>query len=249
MENGSFLSEAIQKIVNLSYGHVFEGPGGQYYDHGTNCTMLREPLDIPQPVSLCSLDALVTLTKAEAKTILDGVQLYVSVPSPTRVEVFTEPIDTERNQRRTLCTAEAVDVPGFKDTTFSYEQAIIALRSRFQPSDDQEYVLDLMAHLCSEQSVQSDDDGITQRVQVNSGIQMTKITAVKPIVKLRPYRTFQEVEQPASDFLIRLDDQRNLTVTQADGGMWRLAARTVVKAWLMDAFVEEIVGGKLSVML
>ena len=44
-------------------------------------------------------------------------------------------------------------------------------------------------------------------------------------------------------------DQRNLTVTQADGGMWRLAARTVVKAWLMDAFAEEIMGGKLSVML
>lgn len=44
-------------------------------------------------------------------------------------------------------------------------------------------------------------------------------------------RTFQEVEQPEGIFLIRIDE-RGITFTEADGGMWKLTARKTVKAYL-----------------
>lgn len=55
---------------------------------------------------------------------------------------------------------------------------------------------------------------------------------MKPRVPLRPYRTFQEVEQPESEFLLRLDEEGNIGLFEADGGMWKLTARQTVKAFL-----------------
>ena len=42
------------------------------------------------------------------------------------------------------------------------------------------------------------------------------------------------MEQPASEFLIRITD-RGIKFIEADGGMWRLAARKIIKAGLENA--------------
>jgi hypothetical protein len=48
--------------------------------------------------------------------------------------------------------------------------------------------------------------------------------ALKPIVKLSPYRTFREVEQPESEFLLRVrldnNDAPAVALFEADGGAW-----------------------------
>lgn len=61
----------------------------------------------------------------------------------------------------------------------------------------------------------------------------------RPIINLRPYRTFQELEQPASDFLIRLDE-RYIRFIEADGGMWKLEARKAIKEYLEKELAELI---------
>lgn len=43
-------------------------------------------------------------------------------------------------------------------------------------------------------------------------------------VTLRPYRTFNEVEQPASQFVFRVNKSANLALFEADGGKWKLDA-------------------------
>jgi len=254
MAEVSILKDAIEKIQSMSYDHVFENPitGDMYYDTGSRCERLEKPLHIQECMKLRSLNALITMVQNEAGKIL-GVdplsKIYISVPTATHVEVFTTPRTDLRNKRIYLCEAEAADIPGFRDTTYSYEQAVIALRSRFAASEDQAYVLDLMSHLVSGQEITTEDDGITQQVRLKSGIQMVKTACTRPIVRLRPYRTFQEVEQPESEFLIRLDDKRNLTITEADGGMWKLHARMIVKDYLELELQDEIADGTVVVML
>lgn len=250
----SILKDAIEKIQSMSYDHFYEDPvsGNLYYDTGTRFELIEPPLHIQNSMKLRSLDALVTMVQTEAARIVDvgGVdRVYVSVPTATSVEVFTTPRADLRNRRIYLCDAEATDIPGFRDTTYSYEQAVIALRSRFAPSEDQAYVLDLMSHLVSGQEITTEDDGITQQVRLKAGIQMVKTACTRPIVRLRPYRTFQEIEQPESEFLIRLDEKRNLTITEADGGMWKLAAREIIKKFLEDKLSDEIESGAIYIAL
>ena len=72
--------------------------------------------------------------------------------------------------------------------------------------------------------------------------------AIRPIITLKPYRTFQEVEQPASQFLIRVSD-RGISFIEADGGMWKLKARETIKAYLEEAFAAEIRDGVVVVAL
>ena len=72
--------------------------------------------------------------------------------------------------------------------------------------------------------------------------------AIRPIVKLKPYRTFQEVEQPESAFLIRVSE-RGISFTEADGGMWKLTARETVKKFLEEQLRQEVDEGSVIIAL
>ena len=60
--------------------------------------------------------------------------------------------------------------------------------------------------------------------------------------RLRPIRTFTEVEQPASLFVFRLEQGSNETVTgalfEADGGAWKLEAMSNIKRYLDEELKE-----------
>ena len=115
--------------------------------------------------------------------------------------------------------------------------------------NDVDYILDLLSHMSFGQSVKSDDNGITQTVQVRKGVSFVENKAVRPIVTLAPYRTFQEVEQPESEFVFRVYDDRSISLTAADGGMWKLAARDAVMRYLETTLWDEIAAGKVKVTL
>ena len=63
----------------------------------------------------------------------------------------------------------------------------------------------------------------------------SKSDAVVPNpVKLRPYRTFVEVEQPVSEFVFRMKDNNGITCAlfEADGGAWKNTAMRNIKNYL-----------------
>lgn len=71
------------------------------------------------------------------------------------------------------------------------------------------------------------DDGITQMVSMKTGAHMEDTQAVKGLVKLAPWRTFRDVDQPASDFIFRVKkngDVPQFALFEADGGAWKLEA-------------------------
>lgn len=82
----------------------------------------------------------------------------------------------------------------------------------------------------------------------SKGVSLQQNSTIRPLVKLRPYRTFQEVEQPEGLFLIRIDE-RGITFTEADGGMWKLQARQTIKAYLVEALKDEIEKDIVTVMM
>ena len=56
------------------------------------------------------------------------------------------------------------------------------------------------------------------------------------------------MEQPESIFLIRVNE-RGITFTEADGGMWKLKARQTVKAFLEEQLAEEVAGNGVYIAL
>ena len=122
------------------------------------------------------------------------------------------------------------------------------MRTRFQETADTIYALKLLSDICCGAKVVYNDNGIATTVTTQKGVALQSNEQIRPIITLKPYRTFQEVEQPESIFLIRVNE-RGITFTEADGGMWKLKARQTVKAFLEEQLAEEVAGSGVYIAL
>ena len=64
------------------------------------------------------------------------------------------------------------------------------------------------------------------------------LTASITAVALRPYRTFLDIHQPASEFVLRIkadkDEGPRCALFEADGGAWRFTALEHIKSYMAD---------------
>ena len=226
------IKQAIEKIVELAGTQPIYNDGCVFVrDNEGGIVQLRTELDMPEVLDVNSLDALVALLRHGDP--LPGLgTIYVSVKAHDRVNVFSEMRSDLRCLRCGLYSAASKDVPGWgTEVRLPFDQAAVALMTRFQESEDREYALRLLSQITTGAKVTYADNGIASTIVMQKGAALAENVTIRPLVKLRPYRTFQEVEQPEGLFLIRIQE-RGITFTEADGGMWKLTARKTVKAWL-----------------
>ena len=122
----------------------------------------------------------------------------------------------------------------------SHEEAVIQLRSLYIPNPDMEYLLKLLSSVSQESKVSSNDNGVSQTVEARTGVALTTNVEVRPYVNLQPFRTFLEVPQPESMFLLRLDNDGKIALIEADGGVWKLEATRNIAAYFEDNLAELI---------
>jgi len=208
---------------------------------------LRPTIDHPDTLPLHSLEALVKMVQTEA--VNAEKPLYITIPNHLTVLCFGQPHPDARFFRQVYYEAEATDVPGFDDGFRDQEKAIIELRSKFVPGEGVDYLLDLLSRISKENGVTTNDNGVSQTVEARQGVALKTTVQVKPRVPLRPFRTFQEVEQPESEFLLRLDEEGNIGLFEADGGMWKLTARQTIKAFLEDKLADLVTSEAVYIAL
>ena len=245
--------DTIEKLIELATPLTVEVDGKTYATQSLRLVEEKEKLrNIPKCKTVTSLDALAALISREAVNLYPDSNLFISCSGYDRVTVYTDVFtdSLERWERQELYVCELKDAPGWHDDWYDYERAVIALRSRFVPNDGTEYLLDLLSRMSNKAEVNTTDNGMTQSTTVHQGIALVGKETVKPIVPLRPYRTFQEVEQPESQFLVRIREGRQgneIGILEADGGMWKLTARKTVHAYLEEQLVH--LGDKIVLTL
>lgn len=172
--------------------------------------------------------------------------LMVHVESPTEVSVF----DTlNKDKSRNVFVRAVALLPDFRYGRFyDSEMFIINLQSGFEKEDDRDIVLKVAGSITEENVKNTGDDGVTQNVTVRTGIQQKAVAEVPNPVTLRPYRTFVEVEQPASNFIFRMQQGPQMALFEADGGAWKNEAIQTVASFLEDALQEEIAAGQVVII-
>lgn len=225
------LKEFAQYLVSLKDNKTYNIHGDTYSDH--DLVRIKPHIDRPANLSVSGLDSIVKLVRNE-------LDMFENLP------VFTTYDDMMC--RDSLYTAKC-DVPGFRDGFREYEQAIIELRSKFSPGPGVDYLLDLLSRMSKDSGVTTRDNGVSQEVEARQGVSLKALVQVKPRVALRPFRTFLEVEQPVSEFLLRLDDDGNVGLFEADGGMWQQTAKASIAAYFEDKLAQEVKDGKIVVMM
>lgn len=237
------LKEAIEKIVSLAEGQTYQINGETYSDRPLH--HIPEYTYTPQQVDVYSLDAVVNIIHAEIDKNL--TPLFVNIESYKSVEVFTTFNNT--NCKRDVLYSAKSSVPEPRMGWNDYESAMISLRSQYVQDEEIAYVLQLLSKITDENSVSSTDNGVTQTVEARAGISLAQKMVVRPRVTLRPYRTFLEVEQPAGEFLLRLREGGQIGLFEADGGMWKLAAKKNIQGYLLSHIHQELVESGQVVIL
>lgn len=247
MEN-SFLKDAINRIVELATPFTLETRNGHQFC-SADLREVKPEVELPARYSVDTLEALVKLIRTEgvAQTSL----LYVRVDSARRVVVDSTYTGRDYAIYSRLPLYEAVsDVPSISVNQYmSQEHAVIELQSLYAVTDDRDYLLALLSRIDVNQGVSSVDNGISQEVSVRTGAVLKEQQTVQPIVHLQPYRTFLEVEQPASDFLLRLDKDGRPALYEADGGAWKLEAKRNIAAYLGEQLADLVERGSVVVMI
>ena len=235
------LAKMIDKIVSLKETKTFE-IGGQTYTDG-HLTRIPPHVDRPEAISVSGLDGVCKLIRTELEKV--GTTIMVQAKSYKSVEVMTTYLpDFSRN---ILYRAEA-DAPGIYTGFRSREVALIELRSLFIPNEGTAYLLDLLGRMTDEKSVSTNDNGITQTVEARQGVALNALVEVKPRVLLRPFRTFLEVEQPESEFLLRVHPEEGIGFFEADGGIWKLEAKKNIADYFNTNLADLIEAGEVVIM-
>lgn len=249
------LKEAIEKIEELAKPEIYKDALGKAYvvDKDGEAREIIPEAVYQDCLALNSLDALVQMVRTEGvrgvRTAGSADKLYLSVKDHMTVACFGHPQKDLREARIFYYEAQAKDVPGWDgEVKMSFDKAAVALQTRFQDGGDRDYTLTLLSQITFGAKVTYNDIGVATTVVTQKGVSLQQNSTIRPLVKLRPYRTFQEVEQPDGLFLIRIDE-RGITFTEADGGMWKLAARKTIKAYLEEALKDMIEHGYVVVMM
>lgn len=238
------LKAMIEKIENMAGPKVYD-IGNEHYA-SANLVRINPKKDFPKSISLTGLDSVCKMVVNEANDLFPGDQVLIQVLNYHCVHVFTT-LDGEMD-RCWLYVCEA-DTPRVNTGTFmSHEEAVIQLRSLYIPNADREYLLKLLSSVSKESKVSSNDNGVSQTVEARTGVALTTNVEVRPYVNLQPFRTFLEVQQPESMFLLRLDNDGKVALIEADGGVWKLEATRNIAAYFEEKLGDLISDGRVVVL-
>jgi hypothetical protein len=242
-------ADAIDKIVSIAAPHEITVGASQFVDK-----VMHHLVEPPEPAVACStLQGLVDLLKAGVNGAAAGKDVLVHIASPHLVRLIAREDDGAGRRQEYAVATYPKECPTFTfGAWFSTENFIIAVQQGFQrvmlQSDDGtfakdlDYVLKVTSKISADSSVANEDDGVTQRVNVQTGVVLKETAQLQPRVALAPYRTFAEIDQIVSTFIFRArvgaDGGVQLALFEGDGGRWRLAAVAAIKAWLATQITD-----------
>lgn len=222
------IKEALEYIVKSQQPKVVESGKYRYTDASLN--RLDDELRA-DAIQMTTLSGLVDYIKAAIDSMAE--HMIVQVVSPTEVRLISQ-LD---NDRKRECMVEVrADIPEFAYGKFIDSEAfLIGIRSKFIQNDGAEAILRFAGTVESGTVAKYGDDGISQSATVSKGIAGKEKELVPNPVKLRPYRTFTEVQQPESEFVFRMKDYDSsvaCAIFEADGGAWKREAMKNIKKHL-----------------
>lgn len=193
---------------------------------------LSKHIPMANKIEMGTLTSLVDYIKGNIDTMAD--RMIVHVESPEVVYLFSQ---LNENRDREYLVKVTAQVPEFRYGRFiEHEEFCINVQAKFinDPGTDKNLILKFAGTVEQGSVAEYGDDGVTQKATVRTGIASKTDAVVPNPVKLRPYRTFMEVEQPVSEFIFRMTEGSGITCAlfEADGGAWKNTAMKNIKEYL-----------------
>lgn len=222
------LKSLFEYVVGLSKANMVTIDGTVYTD---------KPLHLPEMPTIetlrtDNLSSIVNFIKhawdADLHDIDDTVQKIIHVEDAGKVNLYSS-VCNECMDRQKFMKAEWAGNKFPFGQFMDAEKFNILLQTCFMETDDLKVIQQVVGNLRDEAVQNYGDDGVSQSVTIRTGIATVGQVRVPSPAKLRPYRTFLEVEQPASLFILRMREGGQCALFEADGGLWRETARQNIR--------------------
>lgn len=223
-----FDKEALEYLVGLGKTEILDVDGKKY---STNeIYVIKDPK--PSQIVATTLTAMIDYLKTgfDKKS---SEKLLVHVISPSEVTLYSELRDDKDREMYLQCKAlmpNNITLNKFIDT----ENFNIMLQSSFVENKDRAVLLQVTGCIQDKAVKEVGDDGISQAVTIKTGVAKVGDVFVPNPVKLAPYRSFPEIQQPESKFIFRMQSGPQAALFEADGGAWRNEAMYRIKDYLEE---------------
>lgn len=241
MENNNIVND-IERIVTENKVQVIEANGRTFATKDLVEIMPRK--DVAKEIRFSDLSSIVEIVKREMERFV--LPIYINIETEKSVSVITS-LDTEKEREKPYSAVAEGSRFNF-GSGYDYERFVIAIRSQFIQTPNTANLLQLLKKVSNIESVETSDDGITQSVVAKQGAMLASDVKISPIIRLAPFRTFIEVEQPDSDFLFRISDRNVFALYEADGGAWKIKAKKNIRAFFEAALGDEIKTGSVVIL-
>lgn len=199
----------------------------------------RNPSPVLDPMVKCltihTLQGIVDFL-SENTEVQDKSKVFIHIKSHEEVNLMGF-VSGQWKQREFYLQATLPNESRFRfNHWISVEDMIIELHSKFVPCEELTKLISLLSRVEDGVFNVCEDDGISQEVTLKRKIQgtLTDTYKISPRINLPPYRTFIEVDQPFSPFVIRLKHGMEAALFDTDSGKWKLDAIQNIKDWLQD---------------
>lgn len=223
------IKEALQYIIGLQQPRIQEINNQKYYFHNNNIPMLVDNCRLCETLEISTLTSLVEYIKDrmpdDFPTPDRMPKMIVHVESETEVRLVS--VFNDDMKRWELAKVKA-RLPRIALNEFvSQESFIIQMQSMFADTPDKAVVMQVAGNVEDKTVANYGDDGVSQKATIKTGLANVEDVIVPNPVKLRPFRTFHEIEQPDIEFVFRMRNGSNgvsCALFEADGGAWKFRA-------------------------
>ena len=240
----SSIGDQIERLTKEAQGKIVTIDGRDYST--VKLHNPRTPQDVPDVLTVSTLSALAAYVsgKQDGEYLKDRGPLFVHVEGPGKAVLHTG-VFGEHHQRVAMVAAVAT-IASFPFDQFTDPETFnILVQARIVDDLDRSAVLGIVGNLSTEAVSTLEDDGVSQTARLRTGVVKVAERKVPNPVRLRPYRTFIEVLQPESPFILRLrgggdGKPPSCALIEADGGAWRIAAVANVIAFLRSHLPADV---------
>jgi hypothetical protein len=229
-QENNMLKEFVEKITSLAEPQYKETDDGRLYVD----KQLRELMS-PQitPILVQTLGGFRDLYKLRDSS---AAPCFIQIQDHTQVWAIQKELDEWNRRPHHIHAAVPTDTPRFPfGQWMDPEDFIIKMMTLFEDAEfgsDHRKIVKLVSGLAAEAVTISNDDGISQQVITKQGMVTKNEEKVSPRVSLAPFRTFRDIAQPTSDFIMRLRSRQgqmpSCALFEADGGEWKHAAMKTI---------------------
>lgn len=230
------ITEALKYIAGLAEVKLIETDKGLFSNKQLH--PVKKNWAVPPTIGSQTLQSVVDYVQAE---IDEEKEYLVQIADANCVNLYGA-LNDEMGSRKSYISVSLPYNPFVFGANYETENFVISLMTLFDKTDTREELIKMVSSIKKEESVKVSDDGISQTVVAKQGIVRVGEVDLPNPIKLTPKRTFAEVDQIESEFVLRAKDCGGVitfSLHDCDGGAWKLGAIQNIFGFLFEKLKDE----------